>query len=114
MPDGHLDLSLDPKTAWALANRHLFPLDVNRAERHVLLRVPGLGVRVVERILRTRHHRQLRYADLKTLGATLTRARHFICTVDYRPPRTSDWDTRRLRQLLHPAPVQESLFDTVA
>jgi putative DNA modification/repair radical SAM protein len=114
MPDGHLDLSLDPKTAWALANRHLFPLDVNRAERHVLLRVPGLGVRVVERILRTRHHRQLRYADLKTLGATLTRARHFICTVDYRPPRTIDWDTRRLRQLLHPAPVQESLFDTVA
>ncbi len=45
MPGGKLDLNVDPKTTWALANREQFPMDVNTAERHLLLRVPGLGVR---------------------------------------------------------------------
>lgn len=113
MPGGHLDLTVDPKTTWALANRHLFPLDVNRAERHLLLRVPGLGVRVVDRIIRSRRHRQLRYADLKTLGATLKRARHFICTIDYRPSATGEIDGERLRRAIDAAPIQPSLFDSV-
>ena len=43
MPAGNLDLHVDPKTAWALANRNDFPVDVNTADRHQLLRVPGLG-----------------------------------------------------------------------
>jgi putative DNA modification/repair radical SAM protein len=58
MPEGQLDLKIDPKTAWALANRDDFPVDVNAAERHQLLRVPGLGVRVVNRILSSRRHRR--------------------------------------------------------
>ena len=75
MPSGNLDLSVDPKTAWALANREQFPVDVNRADRHMLLRVPGLGVRVIKRILSSRRHRRLRFADLKALGSQLaTRA----------------------------------------
>ena len=51
---GHLDLELDPKLAWALRHRGLFPLDVNRAARELLLRVPGFGTRTVERILAAR------------------------------------------------------------
>jgi len=109
MPGGKLDLSVDPKTTWALANRHQFPVDVNTADRHVLLRVPGLGVRVIDRIVSSRRHRKLRYADLKTLGATLKRARHFICTADYRPPQ-SDRNCDGLRRALVGAAEQQSLF----
>ncbi|MDY6945189.1 MAG: putative DNA modification/repair radical SAM protein [Pseudomonadota bacterium] len=109
MPGGKLDLNVDPKTTWALANRQQFPVDVNTAERHLLLRVPGLGVRVIDRIISSRRHRQLRYEDLKTMGATLKRARHFICTADYRPTR-SDRDSDGLRRALVSAPEQQSLF----
>ena len=109
MPGGKLDLDVDPKTTWALANRHQFPVDVNSADRHLLLRVPGLGVRVIDRILSSRRHRKLRYDDLKTLGATLKRARHFICTADYRPAQ-SDRSCDGLRHALAAAPEQQSLF----
>jgi putative DNA modification/repair radical SAM protein len=109
MPDGKLDLNVDPKTTWALANRDLFPVDVNTADRHLLLRVPGLGVRVIDRIISSRRHRKLRYEDLKTLGATLKRARHFICTADYRPSQ-SDRTSDAVRRALIAAPEQQSLF----
>jgi predicted DNA-binding helix-hairpin-helix protein len=109
MPGGKLDLNVDPKTTWALANRQLFPVDVNTADRHLLLRVPGFGVRIIDRIVSSRRHRRLRYDDLKTMGATLKRARHFICTVDYRPAQ-SDGDSDNLRRALTSAPQQQSLF----
>src|SRR5690606_19302764 len=51
---GHLDLDLDPKLAWALQHRGDFPLDVNRASREMLLRVPGFGTKTVDRILSAR------------------------------------------------------------
>ena len=109
MPGGQLDLNVDPKTTWALANRDQFPVDVNVADRHLLLRVPGLGVRVVNRIISSRRHRRLRYEDLKTMGATLKRARHFLCTADYRPPQ-SDRNSDSLHRALTSAPQQQSLF----
>lgn len=109
MPGGRLELNVDPKTTWALANRQQFPVDVNTAERHLLLRVPGLGVRVVDRIISSRRHRRLRYQDLKTMGATLKRARHFLRTVDYRPPR-SDRSSDDLRRALITATEQQALF----
>jgi len=109
MPGGKLDLNVDPKTTWALANRQLFPVDVNTADRHLLLRVPGLGVRVIDRIISSRRHRRLRYEDLKRLGATLKRAKHFICAVDYQPTQ-SDSDSDNLRRALTSAPQQQSLF----
>ena len=61
-----LDLELDPKTVWALRHRGLFPMDVNRAAREELLRVPGLGVRSVDRLLKIRRFRSLRWAGLET------------------------------------------------
>jgi putative DNA modification/repair radical SAM protein len=87
MPAGRLELELDPKTSWALANREHFPVDVNRAARQQLLRVPGLGVRTVKHILAARRRRRLRFADLQVMGASLRRARYFVVTADYRPPR---------------------------
>jgi putative DNA modification/repair radical SAM protein len=111
LPAGQLDLELDPKTQWALANRELFPVDVNRAPRETLLRVPGLGVRVVDRIVATRRHRRLRYADLVRLGASLRRAQHFIEAVDHRP-RNVSLPSPALRALLAPRarPEQQALF----
>ena len=61
---GMLDLAIDPKLAWALRNRERFPVDVNRADRELLLRVPGLGVKSVNRILASRRQRTLRLDDL--------------------------------------------------
>ena len=100
MPTGHLDLSVDPKTAWALANRDDFPVDVNKADRHQLLRVPGLGVRVVNRILSSRRHRRLRLDDLRALGAGLKRARHFLVAADYSPAQAQFGSDRLRRDLL--------------
>lgn len=109
MQSGQLDLTLDPKTAWALANRENFPVDVNTADRHTLLRVPGLGVRVIKRILSSRRQRRLRFADLRALGATLRQARFFIIAADYAPlddQRGSD----RLRADLTQSGRQQTLF----
>jgi predicted DNA-binding helix-hairpin-helix protein len=52
--DGMLALDIDPKLAWALAHRERFPVDLNRAPKEMLLRVPGLGVKSVERLLQAR------------------------------------------------------------
>lgn len=109
MPNGHLDLEIDPKTAWALAHREQFPVNVNTASREQLLRIPGIGVKVVERILSSRRHRRLRFADLTTMGASLKRAKHFICTQDYRP-NTSDMSSPRLRGALTRPAQQQALF----
>jgi predicted DNA-binding helix-hairpin-helix protein len=80
-----LDLSRDPKLAWALRHRGLFPLDVNAAPREALLRVPGLGVRAVERIVAARRHVSLRLADLSRLTRSLDAVRPFVTTPDWRP-----------------------------
>ncbi|MBL6426394.1 MAG: putative DNA modification/repair radical SAM protein [Maritimibacter sp.] len=106
-PDGNLDLTIDPKLAWALANRHAFPVDVNRAERETLLRVPGLGTKTVKRILSARRHRTLRYDDLVRMGANLKNARPFLTTLDWRP---RNLDTADLKARFAPPPEQLSLF----
>ncbi len=101
---GNLPLELDPKLAWALAHRGLFPLDVNRADREMLLRVPGLGVRSVERILAARRHRCLRMDDLARLRLPLAKLTPFVVTPDHRP---RGLDAERLARRL---PRQGELF----
>jgi putative DNA modification/repair radical SAM protein len=82
---GFLSLRHDPKLAWALAHPAHFPLDVDRAPREALLRVPGLGVGSVDKLLAARQHRRLRRADLLALGAAAKRALPFLIAVDHRP-----------------------------
>ncbi len=94
---GMLDLAIDPKLAWALRHRDRFPVDVNRAEREMLLRVPGLGVRTVNKILASRRQRLLRLDDLSRLAASMKRLLPFVVTADHRPTRDADrGDLRRL------------------
>jgi putative DNA modification/repair radical SAM protein len=105
---GMLDLEIDPKLAWALKNRGKFPVDVNSAAREMLLRVPGLGVRAVDRIVAARRYAQLRLEDVGRACAGLKRVRPFIVAADWRP--TADTDRIDLRQRLAPQPRQMSLF----
>lgn len=78
----NLELDKDPKLSWALRHRELFPVDVNSASREMLLRVPGLGVRNVERIIAGRRHRKIRYADLVKMHVHLQKAKFFLVTED--------------------------------
>jgi putative DNA modification/repair radical SAM protein len=105
---GMLDLDIDPKLAWALQHRDRFPIDVNAAPREALLRVPGLGVRTVSRILQVRRLHRLREADLGRLGVRLTKVRPFIHTAE-RAPKGPLLDALNLRERLQP-PVQPDLF----
>jgi putative DNA modification/repair radical SAM protein len=104
---GMLDLAIDPKLAWALRNCARFPVDINTAPREMLLRVPGLGTRTVDRVLAARRHRTLRLDDIARLTGTVRTARPFIVTIDYRP---HDLDRADLRQRLAPPAEQLSLF----
>lgn len=81
----HLSLDQDPKLSWALRNRHLFPVDVNTADKESLLRVPGLGVRNVQRILSARRFKKLRYQDLAKMNLQMSRAKYFLLTSDFNP-----------------------------
>lgn len=87
---GHLDLEIDPKLAWALKNRGVFPLDVNHASREMLLRVPGFGTRTVDRILAARRNGPLRFDDLVRLGASMKKARPFVAVPDWSPRTLTD------------------------
>jgi len=106
--DGNLDLEVDPKLAWALVHREVFPLDVNRASRELLLRVPGFGVKTVNRILSTRRHRTLRYEDLIRMGASMKKARSFVTVRGWSPGGLTD--SIDLRARFAPPPEQLTLF----
>ena len=107
-PDGNLDLELDPKLAWALANRHLFPVPVQTAEKALLLRIPGFGTKTVQRILTARRHRTLAWDDLKRIGANLKNAKPFITLRHWSPGALTD--SADLRARFAPPPEQLSLF----
>jgi putative DNA modification/repair radical SAM protein len=110
-PDANLDLEIDPKFAWALANRAYFPVNVNTASREQLLRIPGIGARNVKRILSIRRHKKLRTDDLRKLRVAWKRAKSFVITEDHNPA-LSDLDRDNLRQLVVPKEKQLTLFDT--
>ncbi|MBT1070226.1 putative DNA modification/repair radical SAM protein [Pelotalea chapellei] len=74
----NLDMRFDPKSDWALRHLELFPVEVNRAEYEVLLRVPGIGMRSAQRIVQARRGTRLGEVELKKLGVVLKRARYFL------------------------------------
>ncbi len=110
--DHNLSLEHDPKLAWALAHRDQFPLNINTASRKLLLRVPGLGVRSVDRMISARRHHSLSVADLKRLGVAWKRAKEFVVTRDYRPSLAT-LERENLADLFRPRDRQLLLFDAV-
>ncbi|MBN9411118.1 MAG: putative DNA modification/repair radical SAM protein [Burkholderiales bacterium] len=99
---GMLSLEHDPKLAWALAHRERFPVDLNRAPREMLLRVPGLGVRSVDRLLAARRVRRLRLDDLSRLHVPRRKVMPFIEVDGLRPGRALD-SVALAAQLAEPA-----------
>ncbi|MDB5421346.1 MAG: Elongator protein 3/MiaB/NifB [Brevundimonas sp.] len=107
---GMLDLAIDPKLAWALNSRAQFPVDVNTAEREMLLRVPGLGVKSIDRMIRVRRYRTLRLEDVARLCRGIDKVRPFITALDWTPGGLTDAIDLRSRLVRAPEPVQLSLF----
>src|ERR1700754_2384016 len=87
---GMLPLDIDPKLAWALKFREHFPVDVNRSPREMLLRVPGLGTRAVDKIIAARRWRRLSLADVGRLTVSVAKLRPFLIASDWRPVALSD------------------------
>jgi putative DNA modification/repair radical SAM protein len=103
---GMLDLEIDPKLAWALRHRSRFPLDLQKASREELLRVPGLGRKAVDRILLARPYRTLRAEDLARLRVPLKTVLPFVVLPGHMP---RGLDSSTLRQKLMPQPRQLQL-----
>lgn len=73
-----LDMDIDPKLGWALRNMHLFPVDINTADKKLIMRVPGIGLGSVEKICAARKFNKLGWDNLKKIGISVSRARYFI------------------------------------
>jgi putative DNA modification/repair radical SAM protein len=95
----NLDLQVDPKLAWALRNLHLFPVDVNRADLEMILRVPGIGVKSAHRIVAARKFAHLGWDSLAKLGIALNRSRYFIVCKQPAQER-KDHTPESIRQLI--------------
>jgi putative DNA modification/repair radical SAM protein len=108
---GDLALDIDPKLAWALEHREVFPLDLNRAEPAMIARIPGIGIRTTKRLVELRRQRRIRYEDLTRLRCVLAKARPFIITSDYHP-RQAESSSVALREQLRdrPQPQQMALW----
>ena len=111
--DGMLDPAIDPKLAWALKNRDRFPVDVNGADREMLLRIPGLGVKSVDKLLAVRRLKRLTVDDLVRVGGAFRRMKPFVVTDDWRPTMLTDTADlpEQMRELSkHARPRQLELF----
>ncbi|MDL2230788.1 putative DNA modification/repair radical SAM protein [Bacteroidales bacterium OttesenSCG-928-L19] len=73
-----LNLEIDPKLAWALRNPEFFPVDLNKADYAMILRVPGIGVKSATMIVATRKHSRITSTILKNIGVVMKRAKYFI------------------------------------
>jgi predicted DNA-binding helix-hairpin-helix protein len=109
LPGGMLDLAVDPKLAWALANRDRFPVDVNRADREMLLRVPALGVSSVDRLIALRRQKRIRLEDVRRLCRNLAKVKPFVVCGDWSPGALTD-RADLTATLPAEAPRQLSLF----
>ena len=120
----NFNVLLDPKQDWALRHLECFPVEVNRADYHTLLRVPGIGVKSAQRIVKARRSACLRFEDLKKIGVVLKRALYFITCqgrMMYNTRMEEDYITRNLLSVKEKLPAeaggmsfrQLSLFDDV-
>ncbi|MFZ0023287.1 putative DNA modification/repair radical SAM protein [Acinetobacter sp.] len=93
----NLELDIDPKLSWALRHPEVFPVDINRAEYKMILRVPGIGVRSAQKIVQARRFGQIHSDQLKRMGVAYNRAQHFIRCADT-PKFKKDQQSYQIRQ----------------
>ena len=73
-----LDLDIDPKLGWAIRNMQAFPVDINKADLQMILRVPGIGMQSAQKIVSARKFARLNWEQLKKIGVAINRAKYFI------------------------------------
>ncbi|GEM50456.1 putative DNA modification/repair radical SAM protein [Empedobacter brevis NBRC 14943 = ATCC 43319] len=78
----HLDTDIDPKLSYALRNLHLYPIDINTADYHLILRIPGIGVQSAKKIVVARKFGKIYSYQLKRLGIAYNRAKFFMTCAD--------------------------------
>lgn len=110
--DNMLELDKDPKLAWALRHREFFPVDLNIADKHLLLKVPGLGVTSVKKILSIRRYHHIHWHDLVKMKLSMKKLKPFICVADHKPS-LSMLDSENLFQRIS-VPRQFELFSGAA
>ena len=93
----NLELDIDPKLSWALRHPEAFPVDINRADYKMILRVPGIGVRSAQKIVQARRFGQIHIDQLKRMGVAYNRAQHFIRCADT-PKFKKDQQSHQIRQ----------------
>jgi putative DNA modification/repair radical SAM protein len=96
----NLELELDPKLTWALRHPELFPIDVNRADYEMILRIPGVGVKSAMMIVNARRYRRLTTEHLKKIGVVMKRARYFLTCGELPLSCVSDVSPEYVRQQL--------------
>jgi len=108
----HLDTEVDPKTFWALNNLHLFPVDVNKVSKEVLIRIPGIGIRGALKIIQARRYKTLSIDDLKQLKISIKRAKYFIISKGKYQKEVPMYKENIKQVLLAPKKIiQPTLFD---
>ncbi|MCX8588316.1 MULTISPECIES: putative DNA modification/repair radical SAM protein [unclassified Gilliamella] len=108
-----LDLTVDPKLAWAIRNPQFFPVDINRDSYQKILRVPGIGVKSAKLIVLARRHRKLNLEALKRIGVVLKRAQFFIICHEMRKFKLLDSSERYIRLSLQEKPLLEVKNDNI-
>jgi predicted DNA-binding helix-hairpin-helix protein len=108
----NLDEDLDPKMFWALNNLHLFPVEINRATKEELIRIPGIGIRGAFKILKARRYKALSFDDLKKLKISVKKAKYFItCKGKYQKEIPMYEEKIKDAYLLSGKKQQPNLFD---
>lgn len=108
-----LDLTVDPKLAWAIRNPQFFPVDINRDSYQKILRVPGIGVKSAKLIVLARRHRKLNLEALKRIGVVLKRAQFFIICHEMRKFKLLDSSEQYIRLSLQEKPLLEVKNDNI-
>lgn len=93
-----LDTAIDPKLGWALRNLHLFPIDINVAPSELIKRIPGVGLRSAERIIKARQFGRLGWEQLKKIGIAVNRAKYFIICRDKADGQSLELPDTAIRQ----------------
>jgi putative DNA modification/repair radical SAM protein len=92
----HLDIDIDPKLSWALRNLQHFPIDINTADYRMILRVPGIGVGSANKIVQARKFGKLHIYQLKNIGISYNKAKHFIKCADT-PFQLKDYQANQIK-----------------
>ncbi len=102
------DNDLDPKSCWAIRHREYFPVEINKVSYEMLLRVPGIGVRSAQRIIRLRRYGALSEEEVRRTGVVWKRAKHFVtCRGIYKG--LGDGEDNRLREALVSEKIKRSM-----